>query len=106
MSEVQEVVIFQLFGELLVDCLLGNLSWNWQQGDGSVDLRFCWVGGWFLQEGSHFSVFPVLREGGRGDRGAQDSLLPIVLLLRLKMWWGQGSVGAPECLEFMMEIVA
>ena len=37
---------------------------------------------------------------------ALKSSLLILLLPRLKMWCGQGSMGAPEWTEFMMAVVS
>lgn len=49
----------------------------------------------------------MLREGGHSDEIVMDlpELVDNRFVPRLKTWWGQGSVGDPECTEFMIEMV-
>lgn len=85
---VQEVVVFQVLGELLVDHFLEDLCWIGEQGDGlsffgssgSADVFFrsgstsvC-----FQSSGNEAEVIEVFR--------TFHELFPIVLLARLKTW--------------------
>lgn len=52
-------------------------------------------------------MFPYGGKGGCGDGCVEDGgkLAVDILASKMKRWWGQGSVGAPEWTEYMRAMV-